>query len=98
MEQCLEACRNCEKEMGDEHPCSLTCFDCNKICEFLLATKINNSLLDIGLLDVCSNACNLCIVECSKHMEHHKVCAECVVACYECVEECNQMKIKIMED
>jgi hypothetical protein len=98
MERCIKACRNCVKEMGPEHPCSLCCSDCYNICEYTLDSDLNNNQLDIQLLDLCINACNFCIVECQKHMEHHKTCAECVIACNRCILECNQFKLNIIEN
>ena len=98
MERCIKACRNCVKEMGENHLCSLCCSDCYKICEYTLMTDIHNNYLDIQLLDLCINACNFCITECKKHMEHHKVCAECVIACSKCILDCNQFKLNIMDN
>ena len=82
--------------MGKHYPCSISCSDCYKICEFFFKTSINNIYLDIQLLDLCINSCNFCITECIKHMEHHKVCVECVLASRLCIAECNQTKLNIM--
>jgi hypothetical protein len=98
MDKCIRACKNCEKEMGKEHPCSVCCYDCYSICDFTLKININDKFLDIGLLDLCINACNLCITECAKHMDKHKVCAECVNACFLCISECNQFKLNVFKN
>jgi hypothetical protein len=98
MQRCIIACRNCQQQMPKTHPCTLCCYDCEKICDFALNSKLNNIFLDISVLDLCINACNLCILECSKHMAHHGVCKECVDACKACIIECQKEKMDILKD
>jgi hypothetical protein len=98
MQRCINACRNCQLQMPIDHPCKLCCEDCEKICTFTLNADLNNNLLDIALLDLCINACNFCILECSKHMKHHDTCKECVAACKECISECQKEKMKCLKE
>jgi hypothetical protein len=98
MERCVIACLNCQIHMPKDHPCVLCCYDCEHICDFALTTDLNNSFLKCSLLDLCINACNLCILECSKHMKHHDVCKECVAACKECIKECQQKKMETLKN
>jgi len=99
MENCAKTCRKCEEKIGSvQDACSLCCSDCYKICEFLIGTYINNSLLDISLFDVCINSCYLCIIECKKHVDNDKIYRECISACNNCIAECNAIKMKIMDD
>lgn len=98
MQRCIKACSNCIKKMPINHPCVLCCSDCLNICKFSSEVNLNNTFLEMSLLDLCINACNFCILECSKHIEHHTVCKECVEACSECIIECNEQKMEILED
>ena len=95
---CVIACRNCQLQMARNHPCALCCYDWEQICNFNLNVNVNNNLLDISLLDLCINAYNLCIIECSKHMAHHSVCKECVDACKACKKECQEDKMEALQD
>ena len=98
MQRCIDACRNCQLLMPNDHPCKLCCYDCEKICSFGVTSGLNNSMLDILLLDLCINAANFCILECSKHMKHHDTCKECVAACKECILECQKEKMKCLRE
>ena len=98
MERCVIACRNCQIEMPKDHPCVLCCYDCGQICNFALVVNLNNSFLECALLDLCINACNFCVLECSKHMKHHDVCKECVAACKQCITECQKQKMESLSD
>lgn len=98
MERCINACHQCQITMEKDHPCVSCCYDCEQICNFTLFANLNNSFLDISLLDLCINACNFCILECSKHMKHHDVCKECVAACNECIIECQKKKLESLRD
>lgn len=94
MQRCINACHNCQIEMPLDHPCRICCYDCELICKFALTANLNNSFLDVSLLDLCINACSFCILECSKHMKHHDVCKECVAACKECISHCQKLKMQ----
>ncbi len=98
MQRCILACRNCQIQMPRNHPCALCCYDCEQICNFNLNVEVNNILLDISLLDLCINACSLCILECSKHMAHHYVCQECVDACKACIIKCQKAKMEVLQE
>jgi len=49
-------------------------------------------MLENGSLSLCIKACELCIEECGKHIEHHEVCRQCIVACTNCIKECYRLK------
>jgi len=98
MQRCIDACRNCQLIMAENHPCVSCCYDCEQICNFYLFVNLNNSVLDISLLDLCINACNFCILECTKHMKHHDTCKECVAACNECIIECQKKKLESLRE
>ena len=40
------------------------------------------------LVEACQAFCEDCIIECEKHVKHHKVCRDCAKACEECVKAC----------
>jgi hypothetical protein len=98
MDRCINACRQCQITMEKDHPCVACCYDCEQICNFSKFANLNISFLDISLLDLCNNACTFCILECTKHMEHHDTCKECVAACLECISECQEKKLVSLRD
>jgi hypothetical protein len=84
MENCISACQNCKNIIGENHPCWESCYDCEKVCIFIIDSKINNKYLKNQQLKLCMDACRICIIQCSKYRKIHKECLDCYNACIEC--------------
>jgi hypothetical protein len=99
---CIDACMQCvaisnhcasmglkEKDVTMMARCIQLDMECAAIC---LATA---QLLSLGsegakeLCKLCSEICQRCADECSKHDVGH--CKECAEACIKCISECNKV-------
>lgn len=94
MDECIKACNRCQKTLGPSHACFYCCYDCESVCKFVKNNILHNSMLEMMALNLCIKSCELCIEECGKHIEHHEVCRQCIVACTNCIDVCNDLKMK----
>ena len=86
MENCIVACQNCQIILGRSHPCWQSCYDCEKVCIFMLDSEINTKYLRNQIVKLCMDACRLCIIQCSKYRKIHRECLDCYNACIECIQ------------
>ena len=86
MENCIVACQNCQIILGTTHPCWQSCYDCEKVCIFMVDSEINSQYIRNQIVKLSMDACRLCIIQCSKYRKMHKECLDCYNACIECIQ------------
>lgn len=86
--ECMTICKACAKKCTEEGQTrvALLCGDCCEICNLAIKFKSCHSEFAQQALDLCSQICRQCAVECQSL--DNAACQECAEACRRCSEIC----------
>lgn len=94
--ECARECRHCAQacqEEGDAVPldaCIRVSQDCADICALGGDLLRRHSVFQARLVQLCSEACEACADECSRHPDRD-ACRECEEICLRCAEACRNL-------
>lgn len=98
IEACVEAMNACNvsyvsnlKQYDLEKLCDCIRInrDCAEICAFTVQALSQGNAFATHMAEVCAEACEACVAECSKHNQAHS--QECVEACRKCAQMCREL-------
>jgi hypothetical protein len=87
-DHCASACLN-EENVNKMARCIKLDMECAAICRTAAQLMSLESEHANAICQLCSDICNACAEECSKHSSDH--CRICAEICYHCAEECAGM-------
>lgn len=98
---CQSSCLNCAAACLDElaegktdrKDCIKLCLDCADICGACAKIAARSGPLEATIAAACSEACEKCAAECSKHKDD-ATCQACAEQCRKCATECRESSAK----